>query len=388
MKRDQRWPCYGVGGRLDTRPTRDVHLLSDQQRDRLQAHLSRRTAELLASDGEADRTTGVFGDMVRDFALDSSGKRIRPQLVLWALDLCGGDASSDVAYDAACGWELFHAFLLVHDDIIDAATSRRSRPSLHRRLATIDSNSLTFGVNLGIVAGDLLFAAAMRLWHTAADDPQTPAETARRVLSLTSRVAMRTGVGQAADIAIGHAPLSAVTEGQVLDAYHAKTAAYTFEGPLLTGAIMADLPADACAVVTRYAVALGQAYQVKNDLLDLAAEPRIGCDLLEGKRTLPLIRAFAAASGVGRGELEADLQQASTPTVPEDDRIKAGVRLRSLLIALGGVSESLQATERLLHEAADAAEDPLLPSALAEGLQDLLAMLRKTYFVSETALSF
>ena len=193
---------------------------------------------------------------------------------------------------------------------------------------------------------------------------------------------MRTGVGQASDIAIGHLPLSRVTERQVLDAYHAKTAAYTFEGPLLTGAMMAGLPADACEVVTRYAVALGQAYQVQNDLLDLAVEPRLGCDLLEGKRTLPLVRAYAAADVVGRSELEANLRQASSAIEPEDRRVTAGTRLRSLLIALGGMEEARDVTDRLLGEADAAASEPLLPPAMASGLRDLLSVLRTTYFVN------
>ena len=318
----------------------------------------------------------------------AGGKRIRPQLALWTWRRCvetddgdpDGAALSDppaALLDLACGWELFHAFLLVHDDIIDGADRRRDRPSLHRHLQSLDSDCPRFGVNLGIVAGDLLFSAAMRLWH----DADLPPETYRPALQLFGRVAATTGYGQAIDICQGHVPLDEVRELTLLREYHWKTAAYTFEGPMLTAAIVAGADAPARQAIGRYALALGQAYQLQNDLIDLSQPANEGCDLVQGKRTVTLVRARAAMTPADRKSLDARLAEIGTG----DGRARPGAvalaeSVRLALLAGGAADATAELVEHFLIDAESAALTPALPPRLASGLRDLLAVLRSAYF--------
>ncbi|MDB5297324.1 MAG: geranylgeranyl diphosphate synthase, partial [Phycisphaerales bacterium] len=207
-----------------------MDLLSREQRHRLESHLGPLVERVLRGCGGADAPPAVGGsrgplvETIRQFVLDG-GKRVRPQLCLWAyaharpdgggIGRSGSDVGGPTAVpspaafpsavlDVACAWELFHAFLLCHDDIIDRSDRRRGRPTLHHRLAGLDGGSVVFGANLGIVAGDLLCVGSMRLLHeldlTGTDGgPALTAAAYQRLLKLFSRVACETGFGQAVD---------------------------------------------------------------------------------------------------------------------------------------------------------------------------------------------
>ena len=243
----------------------------------------------------------MLGDRLLNYVA-GGGKRIRPQLVLWTFmhattaDLC------PAALDVASAWELFHAFLLIHDDIIDGSDSRRGGPSLHRQLQSLDSDSPRFGCNLGIVAGDLLYAWSNRL---LADLDVAP-DVYRTVHRLFARIASVTGVGQAMDVLQSHASLAGRDEETLLREYHWKTAAYTFEGPMLTAAVLAGLSEDTHAAISQYALCLGQAYQMQNDLLDLVRPVVEGSDLVEGKHTYTLLKAREHLAGSDRQLFDRD----------------------------------------------------------------------------------
>ena len=371
-----------------------MNLLDAAQRRRLETHLSRRLGELLvdtrreldefdALNVESEKgSLGAIARAVQRF-VESGGKRLRPQLCLWTCQLCGGDAVATVALDAACGWELFHAFLLVHDDIIDAADTRRDRPSLHRELAGLDGDSAIFGANLGIVAGDLLFAAAMRLWHGCDDDCDLSLATYRRLLTVFGRVALETGIGQAADITQAHLPLADVAEKRVLAGYHAKTAAYTFEGPMLTGAILAGADEATLDRLKAYSTALGRAYQVQNDLIDLAGPATIGGDLAQQKRTLTLVRGRDLCPASERPTFDADCRAAADG--PAADRLAAAERLRRRLFDLGAVDATGRLVGDLLATARAAATASDVPPPLSSGLASLLDNLESAYFRTPAA---
>src|SRR3954469_8628081 len=277
-----------------------LQLLSAPQISQIESHLKRLLARVLYAPGLAP-----LNHVIHSYVL-AGGKRIRPQLCAWTylnVRKTRPRTLPENLLDLAGAWELFHAFLLCHDDIIDGADRRREQASLHRQLSALDSNCPRFGMNLGIVAGDLLFSAAMRLWH----ELDLPAKVYREQLRLFSRIACTTGFGQAIDICQSHVPLDDVREETLLREYHWKTAAYTFEGPMLSGAIAAGADAKTQAAISKFALALGQAYQLQNDLLDLASPAHEGCDLMEGKRTITLIRARSAMTTSDRRAFDCKL---------------------------------------------------------------------------------
>lgn len=357
-----------------------MNLLSADQRRRLEGHLDRRLGEVLEAGGLTDPAGAALATALGCF-VSGGGKRIRPQLCWWTFAECGGgggdedDATLAALLDAACAWEVFHAFLLIHDDIIDAADLRRGQPSLHRALASFDGDSLVFGTNLGIVAGDLLFAAALRLWGSVARH----APDMRRYVEafdVFSRIALETGVGQAADITQAHADVRHVTEQQILTGYTAKTAAYTFEGPMLTGAILAGADASARGRLARFAASLGQAYQLQNDLLDLASPIGEGSDLAQGKRTLTLIRARALCEDPSAFDAEIGLIGTTVGT----GRLEAAERLRQRVFDSGAVEATRRRIEDLVRIARQQTTGDGLPGSLASGLGQLLDTLEAGYF--------
>lgn len=384
-----------------------MQLLGAPQLRQIESHLGARLDTLLAPDPSDQNpspcgpsTAGLDGlrQLVSRYVL-AGGKRLRPQLCVWAyLRTVGeGDEQSLIAdagtdarladafasdlilpvplLDLASAWELFHAFLLAHDDIIDASDERRGRPSLHRQLASLDGGCLRFGTNLAIVAGDLLFGAAMRLLH----DLDAPGDSYRQLLRLFSRVACTTGLGQAVDVCQSHVPLDAAAEATLLTEYGWKTAAYTFEGPMLSGAILAGVGDAAQRAISRFALALGQAYQLHNDLIDLLRPAHEGCDLVQGKRTVTLLRARGAMGDGRRREFDQRLQAVRAAN---GEAVGLAESVRQELLDFGAA----RATHDLICDflaqarvAVDSAGDTV-PSPLKRGMVELLDALDVKYF--------
>ena len=317
-----------------------------------------------------------LGECLKSFVLDG-GKRIRPQLCIWTFAQAGGSSAPAscrrAACSIACGWELFHAFLLVHDDLIDHADSRRHRPSLHLRLASRGRLGGRLGEDLAIVAGDLLFSAAMK----AFGEPPLPHDIHGQLLALFTRVAVTTGLGQALDIVQSHAPLARIGQRQLLREYHWKTAAYTFEGPMLTGAILAGADEGTLASLSRFSLALGQAYQLQNDLIDLSQPAHEGCDLMQGKRTLTLLEARRSMAPRRRRWLDAALAD-----LPQGNGQALGLaeELRHALLDCGAAGRTQSLIERFLADARRAARSRALSRGLARGLVTLLDSLEAQYF--------
>jgi geranylgeranyl diphosphate synthase type I len=282
----------------------------------------------------------------------------------------------EAVLDVATAWEIFHAFLLIHDDIIDGSDHRRDHPSLHRQLQSLDSDSPRFGMNLGIVAGDLMYAATQRVLA----DLDIPADAYRKMHKLFAHVASLTGFGQAVDILQSHVPLESCDEETLLREYHWKTAAYTFEGPMLSGAILANVPDSAREAISRFALSLGQAYQLQNDLLDLSRPATEGCDIVEGKRTLTLLRARA-----GRGECERAAFDATISRIqnaPLSQAIELAEILRQDLIAGDAIRQTTETIRSLIEDSAVAAEHRSLPESLRLAMRSMLKALDRSYFGS------
>ena len=348
-----------------------MKLLDADQSRRFDDHLTAVCRACLA-----DVDSPLLADRLLAYARHG-GKRIRPQLVLWTFQQCQpsprtGDAElPTAAFDVAAAWELFHAFLLVHDDIIDGSDNRRGRPALHRQLQSLDSDSPRFGVNLGIVAGDLFYAWANRLLA----DLDVPADAFRDLHRLFARIAMLTGLGQAVDVLQSHAPIARRDEATLLREYHWKTAAYTFEGPMLSAAILAGLPAESHAAISGFALALGQAYQLQNDLLDVVRPVTEGSDLAEGKHTLTLLKAREFLLGDDRDAFDRDIEC----IVQGDGRaIVLAESVRRRLLATPAVAETRGRIAELLD--VSLAHAAALPPRLGRAMAVCVGELRGTYF--------
>jgi heptaprenyl diphosphate synthase len=220
--------------------------------------------------------------------LEAGGKRLRPMLVLLAAQF--GDASDKRVVPAAVAIELTHLATLYHDDVMDEADIRRDTPSANSRWSN----------TIAILTGDFLFARASRiLADLGADAIRIQAETFSRLV--TGQVAETVGPRPGAD-PFDHY-LSVITE---------KTASLIATSGRF-GAMFSGAPEHITERVTAASAALGVAYQMSDDILDVASD-RVqsgktpGTDLREGVRTLPMLHALRMA-GPGDARLVQLLRQ-------------------------------------------------------------------------------
>ena len=204
-------------------------------------------------------TPAGLGEAMRYAVLDG-GKRLRPLLVLAAAEAVGGHPAA--ALRAACAVELIHAYSLVHDDLpcMDNDVLRRGKPTVHVR----------FGEAQALLAGDALQALAFELLTPDADAvaPAMQAELCRALARAAGAAGM--AGGQAIDLASVGKPL---TEPELRAMHTLKTGAL-LQASVRMGALCARqaLAPTAQTALDAYGAALGLAFQVVDDILDVTAD--------------------------------------------------------------------------------------------------------------------
>jgi farnesyl diphosphate synthase len=198
-----------------------------------------------------------LGDAMRYAVLDG-GKRLRPLLVMAACESTGGDAAT--ALRAACAVELIHAYSLVHDDMpcMDNDILRRGKPTVH----------VKFGQAQALLAGDALQALAFELL-TPLDGSVSP-QVQARLCALLARAAGEAGMagGQAIDLASVGIQLG---EDQLREMHRLKTGAL-LQASVAMGAACGTTTAAQAAALNDYGAAIGLAFQVVDDILDVVAD--------------------------------------------------------------------------------------------------------------------
>ncbi len=202
----------------------------------------------------ADSPAGL-GRAMRYGVLDG-GKRVRPLLVLAACESVNGNR--EAAMRAACAVELIHAYSLIHDDMpcMDNDVLRRGKPTVH----------VQFGEAQAMLAGDAMQALAFEVL-TPPDSAAVPPALQARLCSLLARSAGHAGMagGQAIDLASIGQPLD---EHTLRDMHHRKTGAL-LQASVLMGAATGSTSAAEWKALSAYGDALGLAFQVVDDILDV-----------------------------------------------------------------------------------------------------------------------
>jgi len=256
------------------------------------------------------------------------GKRIRPTLIVIGYK-CFSEENKDI-YNAAIGLELLHAFLLVHDDIMDMDDMRRGKPSLHKIYEDYvlrnykKEKASHLGVSLGIIAGDLLESFAFEPLLNS----NFPAEKKILAMKKANEIIYLTSLGQALDLLAEQK--DKLTEEEVLKILELKTARYTIEGPLHLGAILAGASSKDLKLLSDYAIPVGLAFQLQDDILGLYGDEKklgkpIGSDIKEGKRNLLIVKALENASDKDKKFLLGALGNENL-TLDELNRVRAIVK--------------------------------------------------------------
>jgi octaprenyl-diphosphate synthase len=212
--------------------------------------------------------------------LSNSGKQLRPLLAVLFARLCTGGTSLDATIRYAAAAELLHNATLLHDDVADDSSQRRGVPTIMSLM----------GPSVSVLVGDYWLVKAMQLILQSA-------QTDVRAIKIFSKTLSDLAEGEM--LQLQKAQKGDTTEEDYIRIIYNKTASL-FEAACLSAAVSVDADDDAQKAAVDYSVALGLAFQIKDDILDYAGTESVGkplgVDILEQKITLPLLGALAAVS--------------------------------------------------------------------------------------------
>ena len=236
------------------------------------------------------------------YSVFAGGKRVRPILMLAACDAVGGDVGR--AMPAACAMEMIHTYSLIHDDLpaMDDDDFRRGSPTNHK----------VFGEAIAILAGDALLTEAFKL---------------------TSDIRLAEGCDPSALLAVIHeiatsAGSAGMVGGQVIDMesegrkgidlptvqyIHTHKTGALIKASVVSGALLGGASGKQLAAVTRYGEAVGLAFQIADDILDIEGTTEeigkdSGSDQARGKATYPAVIGVAAAKEAAHGMMDEALR--------------------------------------------------------------------------------
>ena len=212
--------------------------------------------------------------------LSNSGKQLRPLLAILFARLCTDGSSSEATLRYAAASELLHNATLLHDDVADDSSQRRGVPTIMSLM----------GPSVSVLVGDYWLVKAMQLILQSA-------QTDVRTIKIFSKTLSDLAEGEM--LQLQKAQKGDTTEEDYTRIIYNKTASL-FEAACLSAAVSVGADAAMEKAAVDYSVALGLAFQIKDDILDYAGTESVGkplgVDILEQKITLPLLGALASVS--------------------------------------------------------------------------------------------
>jgi geranylgeranyl diphosphate synthase type I len=283
------------------------------------------------------------------------GKRLRPAALFAGYRAASPEGDVALTLDASASLELLQSYLLIQDDWMDRDEERRGGPTVHVALGR-KHGDMELGARLAILAGDLASGFAWELVHGA------PFPPARRAEGLAAFTEMHFEVvsGQQLDL-IGHPDVARM--------HDLKSGSYTVRGPLALGGLLGNASAQQLDVLSRFALPIGVAFQLRDDLLGSFGDPAqtgksAGNDLRVGKLTSLVAEARARLEAKDREPLERVLRGEAGDQASVD-------AARSLLEGCGAKNHVEQRLVTLLEQARSALKNAPLSVAGVEMLFEL-----------------
>jgi geranylgeranyl diphosphate synthase type I len=225
----------------------------------------------------------------------SGGKRLRPAFMYWGY-IAGGGKDRKKILKTSISIELVHNFLLMHDDIIDHGKKRHGVETINSKYTKIgriffgSENAQHFGNSMALIFGDMVSAMSNQVVFTSDFPPQLIVKALNQIQAIVAQ----TVVGEIQDVYMDSS--GKTSEEAILKMYRNKTACYTIEGPLNLGAILAGAEGKIIKDLSAYALPLGVAFQIQDDILGIFGLEKklgkeVGLDIQEGKKTLLLVKA-------------------------------------------------------------------------------------------------
>ncbi len=290
------------------------------------------------------------------YALQSGGKRLRPLITLLAADACNGNV--DQAAPVAAAIEILHNFTLTHDDIMDRSPLRRGKATVFTR----------WDEATAILAGDTMMGIAYGMLSSNYE-----AALCQALVQEFSAAFVEICIGQAEDLAFCTSPT--VTMDDYLGMISRKTARL-FATAALAGGMVAHADQATLDALSTFGTAVGIAFQVQDDMLDLFGTPEFGKqrgqDLREGKKTYPVLCAAELVKDSNDQEILAHyLAGSRLCTDAEIEEIAA------LCERVGVHSAAQETIDRYIYNACQALVDRLPPTSARAELIAIAEQTRK-----------
>jgi geranylgeranyl diphosphate synthase type I len=333
----------------------------------LVAFLSQQRSEMSAAD---PAVAPLFEELER--VIGSGGKRLRPVFCCLGQMTAGAAVGAD-GVRAAAGLELLHTFAIVHDDVMDRSRSRRGSPASwvhlgeeHRRHQYVGDPD-AYGLAAAVLAGDMALVLADRALLSSG----FPRERIDRALARYDRMRVEVVAGQFLDVLAAHRGAAEEEEARRIAVL--KSGGYTVEAPLQIGAILAGADDELLRVLSRYGIALGEAFQLRDDVLGVFGDPEVtgkdrDSDVREGKRTVLLAKAIAGAAEEDRRFLEERIGRADL-TAHEVERA------RKLMESTGALDATLTLIDELVSQATSALDGQTLSDRAADLLVEMAGIV-------------
>lgn len=222
------------------------------------------------------------------YSIFAGGKRLRPVLMIAACEAVGGEAQR--VLPAACAMEMIHTYSLIHDDLpaMDNDDYRRGRLTNHK----------VYGEATAILAGDALLTQAFALLADASVSAEVSADVRLKVISTVASAAGSFGM-------VGGQVVDMESEGQTFDLptleyIHTHKTGALILASITTGALLGGANPDELRALERYGAAIGLAFQVADDILDIVGDQEtigkdVGSDEARGKATYPALFGLGEA---------------------------------------------------------------------------------------------
>lgn len=308
---------------------------ADRVGDVLSAFLDRNIGLLL----DVSPSLRPIADELRRFVMDG-GKRLRPAFCMAGWRGAGGAPFDERVLIAAASLELLHGCALIHDDIMDASDTRRGHVSVHRRFEQLHRErelhgaADRFGTSMAILLGDFCLTWCGEMFDACGLPPET-VQAAKRFFHV-----MHTEIiaGQCLDLMEQANGFTSAERARTVMFY--KTAKYTIERPLHIGAVLAGADDELIRRYTQFALPLGEAFQLRDDLLGVFGDPArtgkpVGDDLREGKPNVLVTIARERLSSAECAEMDALFGDPALDA--------AGVRRLTDLVAGTGAAATVEA---------------------------------------------
>jgi len=244
---------------------------------------------------KADQLNTIFSELIQNYTfekeprklyepiryiLNLGGKRIRPMLTLAACNMFSDDI--EPAKIPALAIEVFHNFTLIHDDIMDNASIRRGKETVHKR----------WDANVAILSGDAMSILAYKLLA------QTPLEHIQQVMNIFNSCAIGVCEGQQLDMDFESRKM--IARDEYLRMIELKTAVL-LKGALQIGATLGNASTKQVELLGNFGIYLGLSFQLQDDLLDAFGDEgtfgkAIGGDIVAGKNTILPVETAALLS--------------------------------------------------------------------------------------------